>query len=74
MALFFGFGILENLLAKEVGQRSHMGPTGLLGAPLAVARGLVTSPGVLSLGSQVPRVSSVLEKIFSEVLFRLDSV
>ena len=38
------------------------------------ARGLVTSPGVICLGSHVPCVSSVIEKFIPRVLFRLDSV
>ena len=53
---------------------SHRGPTSLLGAPQVMARGLVASPGALCLGSQAPCVSSVPEKNFSEVLFRLDSL
>ena len=43
-------------------------------APQAAARGLVASPGALCLGSQASCVSFVPEKIFLEVLFRLDSV
>ena len=42
--------------------------------PLAAPRGLVGSPVGPCLGSQVWRVSFISEKIFSEVLFRLDTV
>ena len=44
------------------------------GPPQAAARGLVAYPGAICLGSQAPCVSSVPEKIFSEILFRLDFV
>ena len=73
--LSHSFGFFRNLLVEEVGQTSQRGPTSLLGAaPLAAPRGLVESPGGLCLGSHVPCVSSVPEKNFSEVLFRLDTV
>ena len=62
VALSRGFRFLGNLQAEEVGQRSHGGPTSLLGAPQAAPRGLVACPGALFLGSQAPWVSSVPEK------------
>ena len=42
--------------------------------PLAAGWGLVGPLGLFCLGSQVLRYSSVPEKIFSGIFFRLDSV
>ncbi len=69
------FGFFRNLQAEEVGKMSHKGPTSLLGVgPLAAPSGLVRSPDGPCLGSHVPCISSFSEKIFSEVLFCLDTV
>ena len=68
------FQIFQGFIGGKSRAKEPRGAHNPARRPQAAARGLVASLGTLCLGSQAPCVSSVPEKIFSEVLFRLDSV
>ena len=56
------FWIIRGFIGGRNREKEPWGPTSLLGAPEAAARGLVASPGALCLGFQALCVSSVPEK------------